>query len=80
MGNCQWLMEGTCYGSFLERKRSRWLLTHHQPCGWSPALEKGGYMAHRAYALVLQARARGPSVYPPFARAGDRCACAMVVG
>ena len=43
MGNCQWLMEGTCYGRFLERKRSRWLLTHHQPCGWSPALEKGGY-------------------------------------
>ena len=43
MVNCQWLMEETCHGRFLERKRSRWLLTHHQPCGWSPALEKGGY-------------------------------------
>ena len=27
---------------FLEGKRSLTLLTHHQPDGWSPALEKGG--------------------------------------
>ncbi|MGO5491565.1 hypothetical protein [Acidaminococcus sp. HCP3S3_H5] len=39
---------------FFEGKRSLRLLTHHQPGGWSPALEKGGYMIERrADALVL---------------------------
>ena len=43
----------------LEGKRSRGLLTHHQPNGRSPALEKGGYVARRAGALV-QKEARHP--------------------
>ena len=40
----------------------------------APALEKGGYMyGTRAIALVpKKQRAVGPSVYPPFARAGDQ--------
>ncbi len=29
-----------------------WLLTHHQPYGWSPALVKGGYRGRMSFALV----------------------------
>ena len=69
------------------------LLTHHQPGGWSPALEKGGYtlgltpiafyLKAEEFCAVLCIKTRGPCAprfYPPFSRAGDRCACAMVVG
>lgn len=37
----------------VEGKRSPCgLLTHHPPCGWSPALEKGGYIEERCDALL----------------------------
>ena len=93
---------------FFEGKRSLWLLTHHQPVGWSPALAKGGYTLGPAPVvfsvqaqqsmcllsgfgrgdipsgwrlLLFQRKGVSPYIfYPPFARAGDRCACAMVVG
>ena len=57
--------------NFFEGKRSLRLLTHHQPGGWSPALEKGGYMiVRRVNALVHKQSAEAPGGYPPFARAG----------
>ena len=38
-----------------EGKRSpKGLLTHHQPCGWSPALEKGGYTLGLAPIVIVR--------------------------
>ncbi len=42
----------------LKRNAAGGLLTHHQPNGRSPALEKGGYVARRAGALVQMALKR----------------------
>ena len=36
----------------LKEDAAGWLLTHHQPCGWSPALVKGGYRVRGLFALV----------------------------
>ena len=36
----------------LKEDAAGWLLTHHQPCGWSPALVKGGYRGRGLFALV----------------------------
>ena len=36
----------------LKENAAGWLLTHHQPCGWSPALVKGGYRVRGLFALV----------------------------
>ncbi len=59
------------------RRRVLRRLTHHQPCGWSPALAKGGYTlgltAHcfqYKQPIAIQENEGPCSFYPPFSRAG----------
>ena len=63
--------ESICQGQMLLKGDAALrLLTHHQPGGWSPALEKGGYTLGLA-PIAFQYKGSSPrTVYPPFARAG----------
>ena len=56
----------------------------------TPALAKGGYTLglvpiafyniRKPHLCIPNKGPCAPRFYPPFSRAGDRCACAMVVG
>ena len=67
-------------GGFLRFRTQPVLLTHHPCCAWIPPPLKRADNRHAGSALVPESKGVSPSVYPPFSRAGDRCACAMVVG
>ncbi len=57
MGNGQRLMEKFCQ------------LTHHHPCGWSPALEKGGYtLGPLAHCLSMVSACH--AIYPSLCKGG----------